>query len=307
MIDENLLLPDDEIIETGDIQTLSDIIDWGIIDIDIPKLWTKNKGENITVMVCDSGIADHEDLKDNILYDKAISFVNGENYKDNLGHGTSVAGVISAKDSGFGIVGVAPNSKIIPVKVISNRGIGQGVKSLEQALDYALEVRPDIVNLSLGSRSELGDTFKKYLKYLNKFNIPVICAMGNFGEKYACYPAEYPETIGVTSYKKNRNISDFSSRSNDADFALPGEDILTTGLNNQYSIVKGTSFSAPFLSGIVSIILSEAKKKNIQYSVENIKDILQKSCKDYGPEGKDRYYGHGIIDIVKLQNLINNP
>ena len=44
--------------------TLSEIIDWGIIDIEVPKLWDKNKGDNISIMVCDTGIIDHEDLKD---------------------------------------------------------------------------------------------------------------------------------------------------------------------------------------------------------------------------------------------------
>jgi minor extracellular protease Epr len=300
---DNMLLPGDQIIETGDIQTLSEIIDWGIIDLDVPKLWAKNKGENITVMVCDTGIAEHEDLKENILYDKTISFIENEDYVDHQGHGTSVAGVIAAKDSGFGIVGVAPNAKIIPVKVLSNQGMGKD-SSLEKALEYALEIKPDIINMSLGGQYKQSEKFYNLIQDLFKLNIPIVCAMGNFGEKYSCYPAEYSETIGVTSYKKNREISDFSSRSVDADFALPGEDILTTSLNNQYSIVRGTSFSAPFLSGLVAIILSQAKKKNIKYTIPQIKEILIKSCDDYGPIGKDNLFGYGIINLNNLNNLI---
>jgi minor extracellular protease Epr len=227
-----IVLPPDEIISTGSIATLSEIIDWGIIDIDIPKLWKKNRGESINVMVCDTGISDHEDLKDNILYDKAISFIDGEEFIDKQGHGTAVAGVIAAKDSGFGIIGVAPYSKIIPVKVISNNGMSTCCKSLEQALEYALKIKPDIINMSLGSREPQSDLFHILLKELYKLNIPVICSMGNSGSNYSCFPAEYPETIGVTSYNKNKEISHFSSRSHNADFALPGEDILTTALNN---------------------------------------------------------------------------
>lgn len=301
-MNENFLLPDDKIIETGDIQTLSDIIDWGIIDFDVPKLWSKNKGENINVMVCDTGISDHEDLKDNIDYDKAISFIDNENYIDYQGHGTCVAGVIAAKESGFGIVGVAPNSRIIPVKSLSNKGF-TGNTALEKTLQYALDVKPDIINMSLGGGGPQSELFYNLLKELYKINIPVICAMGNYGEKYSCFPADYPETIGVTSYNKDRNISNFSSRSNDADFALPGENILTTNINNQYSIVNGTSFSAPFLSGLIAIILSEAKKKNITYTIPQIKDILIQSCKDYGEAGKDRLFGYGIIDVNNLEKL----
>jgi subtilisin family serine protease len=301
-MDNDLLLPGDEIKQVGDIQTLSDSIDWGIIDIDVPKLWQKNKGENVNVMVCDTGIIDHEDLKDNIDFNKAASFIETEDYADHQGHGTAVAGVIAARESGFGVVGVAPQSKIIPVKTLSNKGMATH-NSLEKSLEYALQVKPDIVNMSLGGKHQQSETFHKYLKYLHRLNIPVICAMGNFGESYSCFPAEYPETIGVTSYNKNRNISSFSSRSNDADFALPGEDVLTTSLNNQYAIVNGTSFAAPFLSGLVAIIISEFKKNNITYTVDQIKEILIKSCDDYGLQGKDSSFGNGIINVNNLNNL----
>lgn len=298
----DFLLPDDYVVETGDIQTLSDIIDWGVIDFEVPKLWQKNKGENISVMVCDTGIIDHEDLKDNIDFNKAASFIENEDFVDHQGHGTCVAGVIAAKESGFGTIGVAPKSKIIPVKCLSNKGFASN-KSLEQALEYALQIKPDIINMSLGGKYPQGETFHKYLKYLYRLNIPVVCAMGNYGTDYSCFPAEYPETIGVTSYSKGRNISDFSSRSDDADFALPGDDILTTNLNNQYSIVRGTSFSAPFLSGLIAIILAEAKKKNINYTIPQLKEILIQSSIDYGQEGKDRLFGYGIINVDKLNNL----
>jgi len=301
-VNKKYLLPGDEIIETGDIATLSEIIDWGIVDIDVPKLWTKNKGENISIMVCDTGIIDHEDLKENTDFEKAKSFINDEDYIDHQGHGTCVAGVISAKDSGFGIVGVAPNSKIIPVKALSNKGFGNN-DSLENCLRYAIKIKPDIVNMSLGGKSPQGEVFHNLLKELYKLNIPVICAIGNYGEKYSCFPAEYPETISVASFRKDRTISNFSSRSISTDFALPGENILTTSLNNQYSIVNGTSFAAPFLSGLIAIILSEGKKKNIQYTIEQLKNILIQSCDDYGPVGKDIFFGNGIVNINKLNTL----
>lgn len=300
---ENLLLPDYEVKYTGNIQTLSDIIDWGIIDFDVPKLWRKNKGEGVSVMVCDTGITDHEDLKDNIDFSKAISFILNEDYIDHQGHGTCVAGVVAAKESGFGTVGVAPKSKIIPVKSLSNQGFTTN-EVLEKTLQYAIDIKPDIINMSLGGKYPQGDLFHKLIKDLYHLNIPIICAMGNYGDNYSCFPADYEETIGATSYKKDRNISKFSSRSNDADFALPGEDILTTNLNNQYSIVNGTSFAAPFLSGLLAIIISEAKKKNMNYSINDLKNILINSCDDYGPEGKDRYFGYGIINVNKLSNLI---
>jgi subtilisin family serine protease len=299
---ENVLLPY-EVVESGDLATLSETIDWGVIDFAVPELWKKNKGSNVTVMVCDTGISEHEDLNENILFEKSKSFVEGEDFKDAQGHGTSVAGVIAAKDSGFGVIGVSPRSKIIPVKVLSNSGLLKTHNALENALRYAKDVKPDIINMSLGGPRPQSNDFHNLIKDLYNLNIPVVCAMGNSGDKYSCFPAEYLETIGVTSYKKDRNISNFSSRSNDADFALPGENILTTSLNNKYSIVNGTSFAAPFLSGIIAIIISEYKNQKKTYTIQDIKNILIKSSRDYGPSGKDKYFGHGIIDVNVLKNL----
>lgn len=299
---ENVLLPY-EVVESGDLATLSETIDWGVIDFAVPELWKKNKGSNVTVMVCDTGISEHEDLNENILFEKSKSFVEGEDFKDAQGHGTSVAGVIAAKDSGFGVIGVSPRSKIIPVKVLSNSGLLKTHNALENALRYAKDVKPDIINMSLGGPRPQSSDFHNLIKDLYNLNIPIVCAMGNSGDKYSCFPAEYLETIGVTSYKKDRNISNFSSRSNDADFALPGENILTTSLNNKYSIVNGTSFAAPFLAGIVAIIISEYKKQKKTYTIQDIKNILIKSSRDYGPSGKDKYFGHGIIDVNVLKNL----
>lgn len=294
---------DQEVITTGPINKLSEIIDWGVIDIEVPKLWQKNKGDNISIMVCDTGISDHEDLKNNIDYSKTISCIPGEDYVDYTGHGTAVAGVIAAQDSGFGVVGVAPNAKIISVKVFS-RGGGTKNSYLIQALEYAIQVRPDILNLSFGIPQRLGEKFHSLIKEINNLNIPIVCAMGNSGDKFSCFPADYPETLGVTSYRKDKQISNFSSRSVNADFALPGENILTTTLNNQYSIVNGTSFASPFLAGLIAIILAEAKKKNINYTVDEIKNLLIKNSTDYGDAGKDNKYGYGILNIPSLLNQI---
>lgn len=303
-MNENFLIPGDNIINIGDVQTLSEIVDWGLIDFAANVLWEKNKGENTTIMVCDTGYAEHEDLNENVIHNRIRSFVPDEDSIDRQGHATSVMGVIAAKESGFGVVGVAPMAKIIPVKVLSNQGYLKSMSSLEKALKYAKVLKPDLINMSFGGRSMLSPLFYNLVQDLYKLNIPIICAMGNTGTSYACYPALYTETIGATSYKQGRTISNFSSRSQDADFALPGENILTTALNNQYAIVNGTSFASPFLSGIIAIIISEYKKKNIKYTVESIKNTLIQSCKDYGPYGKDDMYGYGIIDANVLKNLI---
>ena len=78
-------------------------------------------GDDVKVAVFDTGISQHEDLT---VID-GISFVESENhYNDLNGHGTHVAGIISAKDNNIGILGVAPNVKLYAVKVLDSSGIG---------------------------------------------------------------------------------------------------------------------------------------------------------------------------------------
>lgn len=303
----HVYIPEDEIVQTGELQALSETIDWGLIDVAIPKLWEKSKGENITVAVLDTGITHHDDLNENILWDKYKNYITNESF-DEHGHGTMVAGVIAAKDSGFGVVGVAPSTKILPIKVLPNNVMFQNStdSDLTKALKYCLEMGVDIVNMSLGSLYRQSQAFQEVLIEVYNNNIPIVCAMGNSGEKYACFPANFPQTFGVTSYGKGRNISKFSSRGHNADFALPGEDILTTTLNNKYSVVKGTSFSSPFLAGIISLILSQAKKENKKYTIEELKQLLISCSNDYGPTGKDNMYGYGIINADSLINKLFN-
>lgn len=298
------ILPDDVIVETGELEALSDTIDWGLIDTHVPIMWEKNRGEGITIMVIDTAISRHHDYNDNILWGEAYDATNVGSVENSQHlHSTMVAGVIVAKDSGYGIIGVAPKAKVIPVRVFDDGGFAKD-EYLIRALEYAIKVKPDVINLSLGRRGEHGGYIKDLIKELFRMDIPMICAMGNYGINYSCFPANYPECFGITSYNKIRNISEFSSRSTEADFSLPGEDILTTSLNNQYSIVRGTSFASPFMCGIVAIILAQAKKNKRKYTIPELKKFLESNCIDLGPNGRDDMFGSGIPDLISISQKI---
>ena len=87
--------------------------------------------------------------------------------------------IICAKDNETGMVGVAPNAKCISVKALAKNGSGS-YKSLTEALDYAIEVKPDVVSMSLENSSP-SPALHKRIKKLYEMNIPVVCASGNSG------------------------------------------------------------------------------------------------------------------------------
>jgi subtilisin family serine protease len=292
-------LPYYEIKEIGEINQLSEHVGWGLKDLKVPESWMKTKGEGVVIMVIDSGVVNHPDIGDNEIKKFSKSFIM-ESPQDINGHSSHVGGIISAKNNAMGIVGVAPLAKIISVKVIDKYGkTNEAV--LKKALEYAIKVKPDIINMSLGSYDKQPSLEPLYKKLIYELNIPIVCAAGNFGKKGVMYPAKYPYTISVGSYKEGGSLSDFSSfcNENNVDFVAPGDSVLSTYLNGQYAILSGTSMAAPFVSGILALIISKYRSNNQPYGVEEIRNILAATAIDIGKAGKDNKFGYGIINIER--------
>lgn len=299
-----IFIPKFQIKDIGSIQQLSEIYDWGIQDLKIPDVWLETKGENTRVMIIDSGMSNHPDIGDNELTRLAKSF-NKETVIDKNGHGCIVSGIVGAKLNSTGIVGVAPECKLIPVKVLNKQGRTDD-KILKKALEYAIKVKPDVINMSLGSWEAQKDLEPLYKKLIYELNIPIVCAAGNEGKRGVMYPAKYPYTISVGSYKKDRTLSEFSAYSElgHVDFVAPGDEILSTYLNKQYAVMSGTSMAAPFVSGILALIISKYKKNNESYTSEQLRTLLATVAIDVGKVGKDEKFGHGIIDVASALRQI---
>jgi subtilisin family serine protease len=293
-------LPYYELKEFGDINQLSEHVGWGLKDLKIPESWMKTKGEGVVIMVMDSGVTNHPDIGDNELKKFSKSFLINESKLDIQGHSTHVGGIISSQNNAMGIVGVAPKAKIISVKVIDKYG-KTNEAILKSALEYAIKLKPDIINMSLGSYDKQPSLEPLYKKLTYELNIPIVCAAGNFGKKGVMYPAKYPYTISVGSYKEGGALSDFSSFSpeNYVDFVAPGDTVLSTYLNGQYAIMSGTSMAAPFVSGILALLISKYKTLGTSYKVEELRNILASTSIDVGDAGRDNKFGYGVINVER--------
>jgi subtilisin family serine protease len=294
-------LPPFTVHHTGDIQTLSQIYPQAVRDFDIPKVWKKTKGKGIVVMIIDTGCPlNHKDLTGNINYALCRSFVDGEDIYDRVGHSSHVAGSVGAIDNSTGVVGIAPEVQLITVKALDNNGQCTSI-NLINSLNYAIKVKPDIINMSLGSEFPMSGVHE-LIKKLVANNTIVVCSSGNNGENKVLYPAQYDEVIAVGSYSDSvlRNRSEFSSWGETLDIMAPGDKILSTYLNNGYSILSGTSMASPSISGIVALLLSYHKSLGKTLTVDQVKDLLYANCVDLGDKGKDLQHGWGIIDPEKL-------
>jgi len=287
------------------VSTLSQSQGWHVKQLHVPETWKVTRGEGMVVMVIDTGYTDHTDLEGGMDKDKSGSYVVTESAKeDKNGHSTHVCGIIGARDNSKGMVGVAPECTIITCKVLGSDGSGS-FSGINAALRYALSIKPDVINMSLGSHS-YNSEMHGLIKQLYAADIPIIAASGNDGRgKAVNYPAKYSEVICVTAFDKHGKPARFNSTGPEADFSAPGVDIYSTWLDGRYVKLSGTSMATPFVAGLVALLLAKHRDqeaetgKNDCKTVGQIKEHLIKYADDKGVVGRDDTWGYGVIDVGK--------
>jgi subtilisin family serine protease len=259
---------------------------WEISKFEITKYWKYSTGRGVKIAVIDTGCDyNHPDLKSNLL--QGFNAIDGGDYIDNNGHGTHVAGTIAASNNNIGVVGVAPDAKIIPVKSMGDNGEGS-LKSIVNGILWSVEQNVDIITMSIGSpRSEI--SLEKAIKYAASKNIAIFCAAGNMGNSHdLMYPAQYTEVISIGAIDEHLNMANFSCYGAELDFLAPGVDILSTVPKSGYARMSGTSMSNPFAVGCAALTISSVGDR---LSVDNLKKLLKESSKKIN----NIQYASGII------------
>ncbi|QDH71668.1 S8 family serine peptidase [Lysobacter alkalisoli] len=174
-------------------------LQWGHAAIDAAGAWNQDQfGAGATVAVLDSGVnCTHPDLAPNLLLDKAASFVPDETACNTSGssHGTHVAGTIAAPMTGAGansgVIGVAPQAKVIPVKVLSAITGSGSFAGIIQGIVHATDSGANVINMSLGVRggmpiggsevAELVNATARATRHARASGVLVVASAGNDG------------------------------------------------------------------------------------------------------------------------------
>jgi subtilisin family serine protease len=281
----------------------AETIDWGLKLLGIPPLWKETKGEGIKVAVLDTGIAlEHPDLQPAILEARDFTRSPSAAY-DAQGHGTHVSGIIAARRNSHGIVGVAPEAKIIAAKVLNDEGSGTS-QDIVAGIHWAIESGADILSMSLGSPEPDEEIHQALLLAISK-GIFVITAAGNEGPDLDTvgYPAGFPEMVAVGSIDRRKRLSQFSSRGRQVDVAAPGDQITSCYPPRGFATLSGTSMATPFVSGVVALALSKHRQMGGKTPLRTQQDLiehLRRTSIDAGPAGFDPLYGYGILNPEKL-------
>lgn len=274
------------------------ILGWEINKFNIQEKWKKSNGEGVVVAVVDTGCdLDHPDIRNNIIKGKNFIEINKDPIDDN-GHGTHVSSTIAAENNGIGMVGVAPKTKIIPVKSLDKNGNGN-VESIVNGIIWSVDNGADIITMSLGSPKPSKD-LENAINYAVKSKVAIFCAAGNSGENVdILYPAKYEGTMSIGAIDKNLCRTNFTCSGETLDFLAPGHNIFGCVPDNSYAMMSGTSMSNPFAVGCASLLLSFLRKtdKNKKLSVEDYISFFKKTSKplsDIKYQSK-KYQGYGII------------
>ncbi|MDO0931700.1 type VII secretion-associated serine protease mycosin [Streptomyces sp. DG2A-72] len=285
---------------------------WALEAMHTDEAWQTTKGEGVTVAVLDTGVeSDHPDLTGNVLEGKdMIGFGADRGDRAWARHGTAMAGIIAGHGHGVGngdgVMGIAPEAKILPVRVIledgdSARGKARNTRgnALAEGIRWAADHGADVINLSLGDDSKSAHpepAEDEAVQYALKKGSVVVASAGNGGDKgdHISYPAAYPGVIAATAVDRYGTRAAFSTRRWYATVSAPGVDIVIADPDRKYYEGWGTSAAAAFVSGAVALV----KAAHPGLTPAQIKKLLEDTARNAPASGRDDSRGYGLVDPV---------
>lgn len=215
---------------------------------------------------------------------------------DEMGHGTAVAGIALASSNRIGIVGVAPNCRLMTLRAGNANGYLEE-DDVAAALVYAAENRASVVNMSFGD-VVVAPMLRDAVEYAYSRGVVLVASSGNTGQNTLHYPSGYNSVISVGASNSYHSRASFSSFGNTLALLAPGSSIYSTLMNGSWGPFQGgngTSFAAPFVSGVAALLRS----RDPTLSPSEIRTILCITCDDIGPSGWDIETGHGILNAAR--------
>jgi len=284
-------------------------LDWHHAEINWENLW-RNEGEIPGNRIDDDGNGYVDDV---IGWD----FLNNANDPwDEDGHGTFVTGIIAADGNNqAGITGINPNARIMVLKALNGFGHTRAL-SIAKAIVYGVDNGAQILNLSVAGPG-LPRVVQEAIAYAERKGVLVVSAAGNTGESTDnVQPAGLTGVLTVAATDLEDRRPAFSNYGPQIDVAAPGVEILSlrarrtdfmwnspdesaykpgdayVGDDTRYYRSAGTSFAAPIVSGIASLVWAN----NPGLKAADVRRIVEQSARDIETPGRDQFSGYGIVD-----------
>ena len=243
-------------------------------------------GQGVRIAILDTGVADHPSLENASITRMSLLEGSGE---DDLGtHGMAVASLLVGQGE---IRGIAPAAELLSIQVLDGEGVGDGFQ-LAKGIIAAVDGGADIINLSLGTHSDIPFLWEA-VQYAQQRDVTLVAAGGNDGGGRLMYPAAYSGVVAVGSIDGNGQQVSFSNRGDGLSVMAPGYGLFVAGPDGSMVPMNGTSFSGPIVAGTLAYLQQTLRPG------EAVR-VLQENANDAGRPGADGIYGHGIIDIERV-------
>lgn len=300
---------------------------WALDQLHAERAWQKATGKGIMVAVVDTGVdATHPDLTGRVLPGLDLAHRTRNAWDDVEGHGTSVAGVIAAaRDNGRGIVGIAPDVRVLPVKVGDTDADGN---LLAPAITWAADHGAKVVNVSIGGLPALDAVsaplyadVQQAIDRAWRRGVLVVVAAGNNAEPVCSIPASLDHALCVGSVDRRQVKPAYSSfdaamardylvapggSDSPVGFDLPAglapdELVWTTVPRGAGTVTfpdywaqqRGTSYAAPYVAGVAALLFQRG------LTVSQVRTRLLATATDLGTPGRDPLYGYGEVDAAR--------
>ena len=293
---------------------------WVLNMMNVPAAWPVTKGAGVTVAVIDSGVyPDVSDLAGSVTKGQDYTGVStGRGNPDWGVHGTWMASLIAGHGHGpgdeSGVMGIAPQSRILSVRVIPDRAdphYGRYIseqepviqQSLASGIDYAVSHAAQVISMSIGYSAPNG-AVRQALQQAYAHGVVVIASAGNSGapagtsdsthQAPESFPADYPGVISVGAVDSAGAVAGFSSDNLSVQVAAPGVSVPAQGRDGQYWWVSGTSPACALVAGIAALI----KSKYPHLAPDLVASALTSTTTDRPAGGYDSQVGFGIADAA---------
>ncbi|HEY1644385.1 MAG TPA: S8 family serine peptidase [Streptosporangiaceae bacterium] len=292
---------------------------WVLSAVNALPAWGETRGARVTVAVIDSGVDGNiPDLQGAVRSGPDLTGVGTPSTDSNWGvHGTWMASLIAGHGHGAGdedgISGVAPDARILSIRVITDKAdpgyaayqrqsLRRGQRELARAVRYAVRHGAGVISMSLGYGAP-SRPVRSALQYAYSRNVVIVASSGNSGDAAEAsgrgsapysFPADYPGVLGVAAVGQDFQPASFSSDNLSVQVAAPGVNVPAAGRNGQYWLVSGTSPACALTAGVAALVRSRFPR----LPGADVVDAITRSAWHRPPGGYDRQVGFGTVNAA---------
>jgi subtilisin family serine protease len=203
-------------------------------------------------------------------------------------HGTAVASLLVGQGDVFH--GAAPGAELFAADVYCGLATGGALDSVAEAFAWLSREKVPVINISLVGPANV--LLEQIIRVVTSRGHIVVAAVGNDGPSAApLYPAAYPAVIAVTGVDAKQRVLLEACRGKHVDFSAPGANMSAAGIESPFGLVRGTSFAAPIVAGLLARQVSTVNKEQADAAVA----ALVAQATDLGAKGVDKIYGNGLV------------